>query len=82
MKVFAGAVRSSQAEMTPLPDFLMIVVGWEMLLKQLKMPDWGWTYLVRHFRLRAEGRELQELQKSQWALACGPGMGDVRLCVI
>jgi hypothetical protein len=80
MKVFAEAVRSSQSEMMiPVPDFLMIVVGWEMSLKQLKMPDSGWTYLVRHFRLRAEGRGLQ---KSQWALACGPGMGDVRLCVI
>jgi len=42
MKVFAEAVRSSQAEMmTPLPDFLMIVVGWEMSLKRLKMPDLG-----------------------------------------
>ena len=63
----------------PCRDFLMMAVGWEMSLEQLKMPDSCWTYLVHHFRLRTEGRELQKLQ---WALACGLGMGDVRLCVI
>jgi hypothetical protein len=65
--------------MTTLPDFLMIGVGLEMSLEQPKMPDLGWTYLFPHFRLRVGERGLQ---LSQWALACGPGMGDVRLCVI
>jgi hypothetical protein len=65
--------------MTTLPDFLTIVVGWEMSLVQPKMPDLGWTYLCHHFRLEVVERGLQ---LSQWALGCGPGMEDVRLCVI